>query len=413
MQESMFIQEDTENKVEIAIVDKQLLDKSVVKRKRLLNVLQKTSLVVILIGIILYVTNIVLIVISYINPLIIPYLTLERYVLISNGLILVGLGMKIIGKISTIFQKVPKITIDERHDKIPYEFLDTVFVIITAYDEEDVIEKAIISCKRHVNNVIVIDDGSEDNTAIYAEQAGAVVIKHNVNCGLAQTLKTGIKTALKMGAAAIVNFDADLQYDANDIPSLVMPVLENRYDLMIGSRFEGRIEEMPLVKKIGNKLFSRLIANLTKTNISDAQSGYRAFSAKFAKAVKIRKGFTYTQQMIIEAAEKHFKIGEIPIVFYKRKNGKSRLMSGIFNFAFKAWRLILRVYTEYHPLKLFSYPIIAFFASSMILLNFTLLLVLNNAILAAISGVAAIILFSTSVIITSIALFAESKKSVE
>lgn len=115
--------------------------------------------------------------------------------------------------------------------------------------------------------------------------------------------------------------------------------------------------------------------------------------------------------MIIEAAEKHFKIGEIPIVFYKRKNGKSRLMSGIFNFAFRAWRLILRVYTGYHPLKLFSYPIVAFFASSMILLNLTLLLTLNNMILTAISGVAAIILFSTSAIITSIALYAESQKT--
>ena len=114
--------------------------------------------------------------------------------------------------------------------------------------------------------------------------------------------------------------------------------------------------------------------------------------------------------MIIEAAEKNFNIGEIPIVFYKRKDGKSRLMTGIFHFAFRAWRLIIRVYTEYHPLKLFLYPILVFFISSAILLDFAFLNYLIDRTWAYVFGTVATILFSTSVILFSIALIADSQK---
>jgi glycosyltransferase involved in cell wall biosynthesis len=361
-------------------------------------------------GLVFCFINISIIILAYFAIIEIDYQILENLVFLSNALIVGSFIVKLLENFLNAFKKVPKSLIEERYDKIPEKHLEKIFVIIPAFNESESIKEAVLACKKFVKNVIVIDDGSEDNTTILAEEVGAIVVKHRINRGLAQAMKTGIKTALKMGAEVIINFDADLQYDANDIPSLTMPVLENRYDLMMGSRLGGKIEKMPLGKKMGNKLFTRLIANLTDTTISDAQSGYRALSADFARAVKIRRGFTYTQQMIIEAAEKNFRIGEIPIVFSERKYGESRLMSGIFHFAFGAGKLLLRVYAEYHPFKLFLFPVITLFVSSLILFNLSLLEVFFNLTNALVLGIGTLVLFSTSVTIFIIALIADSQK---
>ncbi len=246
-----------------------------------------------------------------------------------------------------------------------------VIVTIPAYNEEKSIDGVVKDIKNVMDSsgynykIVVVDDGSKDKTAEEAKKAGAVVYSHPYNYGLAETFRTEIKKCLELNADIIVHIDADGQYRASEIPKLIKEV-ENGYDLVLGSRFLGKIEYMPLTKKLGNKAFSKVISNITNVKITDGQTGFRAFNKDIAK-LGIISNHTYTQEQIIRAVRHKFKIKEVPVFFGKR-NGKSRLISNPFEYAIKAWTNILRVYRDYEPLRFFGYAG-SFFLFSGILLG--------------------------------------------
>ena len=234
-----------------------------------------------------------------------------------------------------------------------------IVVSIPAYNEEKTIGKLVGSIEKvmekvkHDCKILVLDDGSKDDTAKNAKKAGAVVYSHPKNYGLAETFRTEIEKALEMKADVIVHIDADGQYQANEIPKLVAEI-ERGYDLVLGSRFMGKIEEMPAIKRLGNKAFSRVISEITGLKISDAQTGFRAFKKEVAKKIQITSNHTYTQEQIIRAVRNKFKIKEVPIYFAKRDD-KSRLISNPFSYAIRAWINIIRIYRDYEPLKFFGW----------------------------------------------------------
>lgn len=234
-----------------------------------------------------------------------------------------------------------------------------IVVTVPAYNEEKTIGILIDDIKKVMNEnkydykIIVIDDGSKDNTAQIAKQHGAVVYKHNRNLGLAFSFRTEIKKCLENDADIIVHIDADRQYLPSEIPMLIKEI--NRgYDLVLGSRFLGKIESMPLINRIGNKAFSWVISHISRSRISDAQTGFRAFTKKVAKEINIISNHTYTQEQIIKAVKHNVSLKEVPIHFLERK-GKSRLISSPFSYAFRAWINILRIYRDYEPLKFFGF----------------------------------------------------------
>ena len=233
-----------------------------------------------------------------------------------------------------------------------------IAVTIPAYNEEKSIVKLITGIKAIMNScrynykILVVDDGSKDKTAEIAKKAGAIVYSHPKNYGLAETFKTEIKKCLEAKADIIVHIDADGQYLAKEIPKLINEV-KNGYDLVLGSRFKGKIEYMPLVKRIGNKVFSKVVSQVCKMKITDAQTGFRAFTREVANDVSIISNHTYTQEQIIKAVKQKFKVKEIPIYFAKR-NGKSKLIRNPFEYAIKAWINITRIYRDYEPLKFFG-----------------------------------------------------------
>lgn len=235
-----------------------------------------------------------------------------------------------------------------------------MFVVITipAYNEHDTIGNVIKSIDdamksgKYGYKVLVVDDGSKDKTAEAARDQGAVVYSHPKNYGLAETFKTEIKKALGLKADVIVHIDADMQYRPKEIPILLKEI-ETGYDLVLGSRFKGTIESMPIIKKFGNKAFSRVISNITKIKISDAQTGFRAFTKEVAEKITIISDHTYTQEQIIRAAKEKFRIKEVPVYFAKRKD-KSRLISSSLGYASRAWINIIRIYRDYRPLKFFG-----------------------------------------------------------
>src|SRR3989344_1924518 len=231
-------------------------------------------------------------------------------------------------------------------------------VTIPAYNEEKTIGKLEADIRKGMDKtsyyyeVFVLDDGSKDETADVAKKADAVVYSLPKNYGLAETFKTEIEKCLELKADVIVHIDADRQYQANEIPKLLAEIRKG-YDLVLGCRFRGRIEEMPLVKRLGNIAFSKVISQITGLKISDAQTGFRAFRREVAEKVKIGSKHTYTQEQIIKAVREKFRIKEVPIYFAKRKD-ESRLISNPFGYAIRAWINIIRIYRDYEPLKFFG-----------------------------------------------------------
>ena len=233
-----------------------------------------------------------------------------------------------------------------------------IVITIPAYNEEKTIEFLIrdineaMKDKDYDYKILVVDDGSKDGTAKNAKNANAIVYSHPKNYGLAETFKTEIKKALELNADIIVHIDADIQYKPIEIPKLLSEI-EKGYDLVLGSRFKGKIESMPLIKKLGNMAFSRIISNIAGVKISDAQTGFRAFTKEVAEKIIITSDHTYTQEQIIRAVRGKFKINEVPIYFAKRKD-ESRLISNPFVYAVRAWINIIRIYRDYEPLKFFG-----------------------------------------------------------
>jgi len=233
-----------------------------------------------------------------------------------------------------------------------------VVITIPAYNEERTIGavingiKAVMNRTKYKYKIHVVDDGSRDKTTEAARKAGALVFRHPYNCGLAETFRTEIKIALEQKADVIVHTDADGQYPAETIPYLIKEV-ESGYDLVLGDRFSGGIESMPLIKKIGNRAFSRSVSRIINFNVNDCQTGLRAFTRELAERVRVQSNHTYTQEQIIKAVRQKFKIKEVPTKFLRRP-GKSRLIKHPLEYATKAWINILRIQRDYNPLKFFG-----------------------------------------------------------
>lgn len=233
-----------------------------------------------------------------------------------------------------------------------------VVVTLPAFNEGKTIGKVLEKIKDamgktgYTYQMLVVDDCSTDDTALVAKKSGAVVYSHPKNYGLADSFRTEIAKSLELKPDVIVHIDADFQYQPKEIPKLLNEIKKG-YDLVLGSRFQGKIEEMPLVKRLGNIAFSKVVSQVSGIHISDAQTGFRAFTRKVAESIPINSSHTYTQEQIIRAVKQKFRIREVPIYFAKR-DGKSRLIANTFEYAAKAWINIIRTYRDYEPLKFFG-----------------------------------------------------------
>jgi glycosyltransferase involved in cell wall biosynthesis len=231
-------------------------------------------------------------------------------------------------------------------------------VVIPAFNEQDTIGEVISKIPKDACEevqILVIDDGSTDKTAEMARKNGAEVLSFRCNRGLANAFRKGISQALSKEADVIVNIDADGQHDPRQIKDLVSPILKGEADLVIGSRFKNGKPPMPKMKYLGNVAFTKLLNLLTGEALTDAQSGFRAFTREVAENLDIVGNYTYTQQMIVQASHKRFKIIEIPIEISARAGeDESRLMRSPFHFAIQAGTLLLTIIARYHPLKFFG-----------------------------------------------------------
>jgi glycosyltransferase involved in cell wall biosynthesis len=233
-------------------------------------------------------------------------------------------------------------------------------VMIPAYNEEETIGEVIRGIPRDMDaevQVLVIDDGSTDNTRSVAMGAGAdKVVSHRDNNGVGVAFRTGIEAALDMGADIIVNIDADGQFDPADIPRLIKPIVGNEVDMVTGSRFLDRNleQEIPRIKRFGNRVFTGLINRLTGNNFTDTQCGFRAYSKEAALRLNLFGDFTYTQEVFIDLVTKGMKIGEVPLQARYKGIRRSRVASSIPAYTWRALFIIIRTIRDSRPLAFFG-----------------------------------------------------------
>lgn len=188
-----------------------------------------------------------------------------------------------------------------------------IVIIIPAYNEEAKIQEVVKEAIKH-GDVIVVDDGSTDNTSILAEKAGATVIKHRKNKGKGAAIKTGVKRIINKGYDVIVLMDGDGQHDPQHIESLASRV--DGAQMVIGSRFMDDTSKMPLHRRFSNRITTYLLDHLTGYHLTDSQSGFKAINADYALLLlKIPyDDYIYESELIRVAAAHDLIIDEVPIV---------------------------------------------------------------------------------------------------
>lgn len=229
---------------------------------------------------------------------------------------------------------------------------------IPAYNEAEHLPAVLAELPRQLPGVdeiviVVVDDGSTDDTTRVALEHGAdFVLRHRHNRGLSKAFIDGIQFCLALGADIIVNTDADNQYPGSQIGNLIEPLLQGRADLVIGDRQTLENKHFSPFKRAMEYLGSRVIQKVSNTSVPDAVSGFRAFSRYAALRLQVYNPYSYTLETLIQAGKGKMKIESVPIETNPATR-ESRLHKGIFNFIWKQGGAIIRSYVLYQPLRTF------------------------------------------------------------
>ena len=238
-------------------------------------------------------------------------------------------------------------------------------ILIPALNEAASIAGVVESMPRQIEGVdqievLVVDDGSKDDTAQLAQSAGAAVISHPFNQGVGKAFNTGLAAALEMGADIMVNIDADGQFSPMDIPLLIAPIVEGKADFVSGDRFRSiggelvRPDYMSKIKFWGNQRMADLVGFVTGKRYDDVSCGFRAYSKEALMRLNLTGKFTYTQESFLDLANKGMGIKTIPVNVTYFPDRKSRVAGSILKYMFQTAKIIFRAYRDYNPLKFFG-----------------------------------------------------------
>lgn len=238
-----------------------------------------------------------------------------------------------------------------------------LIVNIPAYNEEEKIQETIKRIPRRFEGVSevliqVVDDGSSDRTAQVAREAGAdFVLLHGINRRLGVMFATASENALKEGADIMVNIDADGQFDPNEIPKLLHPILTNQADMVIGDRFsQSTAKNIPWIKDFFNRLGASLVGSFLNIRTDDLTCGFRAHSRETLLRLNNPSGFTYTQETIIDAIGKNLRVIWVPVQVTYFADRKSKIVKSVYSFVNNSARIILKAVRDVRPLKFFGIP---------------------------------------------------------
>ena len=236
-----------------------------------------------------------------------------------------------------------------------------IIVGIPAFNEEKNIAVLIIQLKKIADKIIVCNDGSTDLTSKIAEELGATVINHEKNLGYGAAIRSIFLKSKDLDGDILVTFDADGQHRIEDINRVINPIINGESDLVIGSRFlDESAKEVPRYRKAGIKLITKITNATIKKQLTDSQSGFRAYSKKVLNELNPSElGMGISTEILIKASAKNFRISEVPIkIVYDGdtsthnpiSHGSSVLLSTI------------KFTSIEHPLKFYGIPSMIFFA---------------------------------------------------
>jgi glycosyltransferase involved in cell wall biosynthesis len=245
-----------------------------------------------------------------------------------------------------------------------------VVVAMPAYNEEKYVASTVLKCRKHYNDIYVIDDCSKDLTGEMARRAGANVVRHKQNQGYGGALRTAFMLGKELNADCLVILDSDGQHNPNSIPDLVEPILKKKADLVIGSRFkskEGR-STIPRYRILGIQAITQVFNLGANIALTDSQSGFRAYSKKALQSIKVTSDrMDASMEILFDAKDHKFKIIEVPIIVkYEGVEGSSEapVSHGVKvllqTVKFMRERYPLRFFGSLGILILLSIPIIAF-----------------------------------------------------
>ena len=234
-----------------------------------------------------------------------------------------------------------------------------LIIQIPCYNEEQTLARTYIDLPKNIEGIdiietLIINDGSTDKTVEIAKSLGINhIVNFKKNRGLARAFETGINKSIELGADIIVNTDGDNQYNGQDIKKLVLPILNKEADVVVGDRQTHKVKHFSRTKKFFQKLGSLVVKKLSNLKINDAVSGFRAFSRETAMQMNILTDFSYTIENLIQLGNLRIKVISVPIRTNEQYR-KSRLFKNIPSFISQQLTTIIRAYSNYKALKLFT-----------------------------------------------------------
>ncbi len=231
-----------------------------------------------------------------------------------------------------------------------------LIIQIPCFNEQEFLLTALSDLPKDIKGIddieiLIIDDGSTDNTVEIAKEFGVNhIVSIPENKGLANAYIQGLDACLKAGADIIVNTDADNQYNANDIEKLVQPIIDNRAEIVIGSRPISQIAHFSYLKKKLQKLGSLVVRYVSQTDVVDAPSGFRAVSRDTALKLYVFNKHTYTLETIIQAGQSGMRILSVPIKTNDDLRS-SRLSKNMRSYVQRSIGTILKIFMIYRPVK--------------------------------------------------------------
>jgi glycosyltransferase involved in cell wall biosynthesis len=285
-----------------------------------------------------------------------------------------------------------------------------ILVCIPAYNESSKIGKIVNTARAYASEVIVCDDGSTDDTAKEAQTAGATVIRHSVNKGYGSAIKTLFRTAKENNADVMVTLDADGQHDPDQIPNVVEPILNEGFDIVIGSRFLNTHdrEKVPSYRSFGIKTLTLLTKAASYRNITDAQSGFRAYSKAALSQIQLNEGgMAISAEILLRASRQNLSIKEVPATVIYDIQGTST-MNPISQGA-TVLRSIFQFVSIRHPLLFYGVPGIimlvfatGFFAQALAIFSETRYVSTPLVLLAIGASVIGVLLVITGIILYTV-----------
>ncbi len=239
-----------------------------------------------------------------------------------------------------------------------------IVAAIPCFNEERHIGSVVLKTKKLVSNVVVIDDGSIDDTAEVAAEAGATVYQHRQNRGYGVAIRSALSKGREFEADVLVILDGDGQHDPRDIPKLVKPVLDGEADIVIGSRFLGGVNKPPFFRRQGQRVLTAFTNLGSGQKVTDSQSGFRAYSAKALKELDLcESGMSVGSEMQFAISKAGLRVTEVPIeVSYSGESKRSPLGHGL-----SVLSRVLVLFSLRQPLLLFGLPGLALLVAGLVL----------------------------------------------